>query len=108
MSLLFTECTDGTYGYNCNNTCGNCIYGAACDKFTGSCLTGCSAGYYGDLCTDGMVLYYMYLCVLWVSTFPFSSILIFDFGIVPTVWYLFSSSCYHNNLYTYVNTRKCF
>jgi hypothetical protein len=38
MSLLFTECTDGTYGYNCNNTCGNCIYGAACDKFTGSCL----------------------------------------------------------------------
>jgi len=79
--IINTECTDGTYGYNCNTTCGNCIYGAACDKFTGTCLTGCSAGYYGDLCIDGKVLY------LEISIFPLSTILIFDFRIVPTVWY---------------------
>ena len=75
MYLLFTECTDGTYGYYCNTTCGNCIYGAACDKFTGTCLTGCRAGYYGDLCTDGKVLYYMCLCVRGVD---FSSFYVFD------------------------------
>ena len=33
------------------------------------------------------IYYNELLCVLWVSILPLSTILIFYFGIIPTVWY---------------------
>jgi hypothetical protein len=39
----------------------------------------------------------MYLCVRGIKWMPLSTILIFDFGIVPTVWYFFVFHFIHKN-----------
>lgn len=53
---FITECNTGQYGYNCNQTCGNCLNMTDCSSINGSCVTGCAAGYYGDLCKKGFFL----------------------------------------------------
>ncbi|KAL4229451.1 hypothetical protein ACF0H5_012489 [Mactra antiquata] len=45
-----TACTDGYYGYQCENTCGNCLNSEACYKITGTCPNGCTTGYQGTQC----------------------------------------------------------
>ena len=48
--LCFEACNNGTYGLECNNTCGYCLDGDNCSKANGTCIRGCSAGYVGNLC----------------------------------------------------------
>ena len=50
FDYFFTACVVGTYGNNCNNTCGNCLNVNDCFHTNGTCLTGCDPGYTGDLC----------------------------------------------------------
>lgn len=47
---LFTECSAGYYGENCNQTCGHCLVNTTCDPNNGTCSTGCSEGYKEGLC----------------------------------------------------------
>ena len=50
-NLFFVKaCVVGTYGSNCNNTCGNCLIDNDCFHTNGTCLTGCDLGYTGDVC----------------------------------------------------------
>ena len=54
ISLLFLECMNGTYGYDCmkcSKTCKN----ENCNKFTenGICIEGCEVGYKGETCEQG-------------------------------------------------------
>ena len=41
-------CSQGTFGKECNATCGNCQ--GECDHISGICLNGCAPGYIGPLC----------------------------------------------------------
>ena len=50
LITFFTACLDGTYGHNCNNTCGHCLDVNECFHTNGTCFTGCGPGYTGDLC----------------------------------------------------------
>nr|XP_022291075.1 uncharacterized protein LOC111102569 isoform X2 [Crassostrea virginica] len=43
-------CPKGTYGANCNNTCGHCLGQGRCQLTNGTCLNGCEPGYIGNLC----------------------------------------------------------
>ncbi|XP_062588649.1 protein draper-like isoform X3 [Saccostrea cucullata] len=43
------ECSFGTYGFQCENICRNCISNQ-CDGITGICILGCRNGWWGDLC----------------------------------------------------------
>ncbi|KAI8506614.1 hypothetical protein Bbelb_160410, partial [Branchiostoma belcheri] len=49
----FKPCS-GTYGPDCNTTCGHCYGSQNCDRFDGRCPNGwfsvCAAGYNGDKC----------------------------------------------------------
>lgn len=50
VSIIFSGCDGGSYGNECNETCGNCSDVNQCSHINGTCLTGCYAGYKGDLC----------------------------------------------------------
>ena len=50
---LLIACENGTYGRDCNKTCGHCRDGSSCLHTNGTCLTGCDSGYFGDLCKRG-------------------------------------------------------
>lgn len=43
-------CDNGTYGNDCNNTCGHCINDESCFHTKGSCLNGCDPGFTGNIC----------------------------------------------------------
>ena len=43
-------CRTGTYGKNCNDTCGHCLNPGECYHVNGTCVEGCEAGYQGNLC----------------------------------------------------------
>lgn len=49
--VYFTECESGTFGLDCNKTCGNCEDMKHCHHVTGFCTQGCVPGYYGLRCT---------------------------------------------------------
>lgn len=49
--FLFTECEGGTFGLDCNKTCGHCKHMKHCHHVTGVCMHGCVPGYYGLRCT---------------------------------------------------------
>ena len=66
--LFLTECSGGTYGADCAGLCGNCLYGGDCDKRTGNCTSGCNPGYYGSLCTEGII----YICKHFVNSIDLS------------------------------------
>ena len=53
--LLASECQDGKYGIDCNNSCSpHCEDGPVCDRETGSCHSRqCHAGYQGSRCDQG-------------------------------------------------------
>ena len=51
--FLVQECDVGSYGFNCNNSCGNCLDNTTCEKIKGKCLNGCEPGWRGDVCLTG-------------------------------------------------------
>ena len=53
-NTTITACVGGTYGSDCNETCGNCKNQADCYFTTGHCNDGCDPGYEGDLCIQGI------------------------------------------------------
>ena len=53
LNNFFKECSDGTYGLECGNLCGNCSNGDRCNHVNGSCPNGCDAGVFGDKCDKG-------------------------------------------------------
>ena len=48
--LLNLECSDGTYGKECQDTCGYCVDQYVCHHTNGSCPNGCENGFQGRLC----------------------------------------------------------
>lgn len=51
---MVIECDDGTYGYNCVNTCSvHCVNDSHCNKQTGNCDRGCNPGYTYSDCEKG-------------------------------------------------------
>ena len=47
---LNLECSDGTYGKECQDMCGYCADLDVCHHTNGSCPNGCKDGYQGILC----------------------------------------------------------
>ena len=52
--ILILACENGTYGYDCNKTCGHCTDKESCFHTNGTCRFGCNPGYMGELCKKGM------------------------------------------------------
>lgn len=51
LKHTFTECDEGTYGYNCSNNCSDhCLNNSPCNKQTGHCDKGCNPGYTDSYC----------------------------------------------------------
>lgn len=46
-------CSFGTYGLECENSCGNCSIGDRCNHVNGSCPNGCDVGVFGLKCDEG-------------------------------------------------------
>ena len=53
LFFLKIVCENGTYGQECNNTCGQCRGEEHCHHESGTCLNGCKPGYIGNLCKTG-------------------------------------------------------
>lgn len=48
ICVYFKECSDGTYGTACRETCGKCLdnhQGPLCDHVSGNCSNGCRKGF---------------------------------------------------------------
>lgn len=52
MNFL-VACHTGTYGQNCQDTCGLCLNSRDCYHVNGTCHMGCEPGYKGDMCKTG-------------------------------------------------------
>lgn len=50
---MFLECSQGTYGKDCQHRCGSCNNQTGCHYMNGICYEGCDTGYLGDRCVDG-------------------------------------------------------
>ena len=51
MSFIFSvQCSSGTYGYNCAESCGHCFGRSACDPVYGRCSNGCDPGWQPPNC----------------------------------------------------------
>ena len=50
---LHSVCINGTFGYNCEMTCGSCKNDRVCSKTHGTCPSGCKAGFKLDTCLEG-------------------------------------------------------
>lgn len=48
--LFILACKKGSFGIDCNETCGHCRDINKCSNVHGTCLTGCADGYEGNLC----------------------------------------------------------
>lgn len=59
FSLL--ECMPGSFGQQCNNSCGHCFNQTACHHVTGTCAKGCEPGYQASNCIGG-------ICFVWLRT----------------------------------------
>lgn len=54
-SHVLADCNGGTYGLNCNYSCGHCLDNNQCHYINGSCFNGCDSGYKGVDCKQGWV-----------------------------------------------------
>ena len=54
---IISECSNGTYGYECRPCSEHCV-NSSCNKFSenGDCLHGCEVGYTTKNCTEGINL----------------------------------------------------
>ena len=53
VAYIFTECSKGLYGLNCQNNCSpNCAVFEQCDVRTGECIGGCQAGWTNSTCDE--------------------------------------------------------
>ena len=50
QGFVLIACSNGTYGKECNHTCGYCLDQDECHHINGTCVKGCDPGYLGDLC----------------------------------------------------------
>lgn len=50
MAGVFSACTWGRWGQNCDETCGGCGQATECDPVTGTCNNTCLVGYHGPSC----------------------------------------------------------
>lgn len=48
--IYFLDCNIGSYGIDCEDSCGLCRDVNQCSHINGTCLTGCDAGYQGTMC----------------------------------------------------------
>ena len=48
--FVYTDCTDKTYGVNCQETCGHCKDQSTCAVMDGRCSNGCETWYISDVC----------------------------------------------------------
>lgn len=56
LSFRIVECSSGTYGINCRETCStNCNTPQSCNRTTGECIGGCQPGWKGLHCDQSMV-----------------------------------------------------
>ena len=46
-------CSNGTFGQDCNEQCGECLGKEQCNYVNGTCVKGCNSGYQGIMCTEG-------------------------------------------------------
>ena len=58
MFSLNLECSNGTYGKECQDMCGYCADLDVCHHTNGTCPNGCEAGYQGRLCKARTLAYY--------------------------------------------------
>ena len=56
LCFFVKECKSKQYGFECNQTCGNCSNGEECHHVDGRCLNGCDVGVFGDKCDQGKML----------------------------------------------------
>lgn len=65
MAFIFSvQCSSGTYGYNCAESCGHCLGTSACDPVDGRCANGCEPGWQTtDKCdkSEQHTTYFLYL-----------------------------------------------
>lgn len=47
---MIIECKKGTFGSECERTCGKCLNMTHCHQVNGTCLHGCELGYQGHRC----------------------------------------------------------
>ena len=50
--LLFSACTNGTYGRSCENRC-HCEDNVRCNALNGACPGNCALGWEGETCSLG-------------------------------------------------------
>ena len=55
---FLSGCNMGSYGDNCDDTCGQCLIGSTCDTTTGHCLSGCTTWWVGDKCKTKLGRYH--------------------------------------------------
>lgn len=61
---MVTVCDNGTYGYNCTNTCsGHCLNDSLCNKQTGQCDGGCKPGYTNNHCSESKLFFIYYFII---------------------------------------------
>ena len=53
--ILFSECTSGAYGVNCEYRCDSCV-GKICEPVDGNCTYGCIEGLKGVRCNLSGIL----------------------------------------------------
>lgn len=56
ICLVSIACKTGSYGVNCNGTCGHCRNSYECFHIDGLCMNGCEVGFSGSMCKSGMYL----------------------------------------------------
>ena len=57
---LFSDCTAGKFGLNCDEICSEFCVNKTCNRTHGSCLNGCKDGYTGESCNKSKFL----VCIL--------------------------------------------
>ena len=56
MLFYDLDCTMGTYGADCRQTCSEHCLNNMCDQYTGVCLYGCSVGYILPYCRESKII----------------------------------------------------
>lgn len=67
--MLFSACTNGTYGEKCKLTCGHCYGNSACNHVNGSCPNGCASGWTRAVCNESeRIMFFFFKTVFTMSS----------------------------------------